>query len=359
VASLVDRQVWVGLLGPLEVVVDGQPVRITAPGQRALLAALAVRTGWVDADSLAGQLWDQRPSNPRAALQNAVLRLRRALGVEQVESGPAGYRLVAEVDVRRFQELCGQDAVDAALELWRGEPLVDCGSDVLRRAYGPALIERYLGAVERRADASAPAEVLAELQELAERHPLRESLWARLIVVLEQLGRRDEALDAYEAVRAHLADQLGADPSEELQETHRRLSERPAGDDGLSAVRRGSGLAVVYGAGTTTLVRRWAREQSFPDGEIRLDLQGSAAGCSDLLRAVGVTEIPERLEEQSALFRTVTAGRRMLVLLDNARDAEQVRPLLPGRGPMVVVTSRAPIQGLQVREGAVAIRAGG
>ena len=348
------RQVQVGLLGPLEVAVDGRPVRVTAPGQRALLAALAVRTGWVDAAELAGQLWDRRPSNPRAALQNAVLRLRRALGVEQVQSGPAGYQLVADVDVRRFEELCGQGAVDAALELWRGEPLADCGSEVLRRAYIPALTERYLGAVERR---NAP--VLDELQELTGRHPLRESLWARLIVVLEQLGRRDEALAAYEAVRAHLAEELGADPSEELREAYRRLSELPVGEDGLSAVRRGSGLAVVYGEGKAALVRQWAREQSFPDGEIRLDLQGSGAGCSDLLRAVGVTEIPERLEEQSALFRTVTAGRRMLVLLDNARDAEQVRPLLPGRGPMVVVTSRAPIQGLQVREGAVAIRAGG
>ncbi|MBB5839693.1 BTAD domain-containing putative transcriptional regulator [Kribbella italica] len=327
---------------------------MTAPGQRALLAALAVRTGWVDATDLTGQLWDRRPSNPRAALQNAVLRLRRALGVEQVQSGPAGYQLVAEVDVRRFEELCAQDAVDAALALWRGEPLVDCGSEVLRRTFVPTLTERYLGAVERRADPLPD-----ELQELAGRHPLRESLWARLIVVLEQLGRRDEALNAYEAVRAHLAEELGADPSEELREAYRRLSELPVGDDGLSAVRRGSGLAVVYGEGKTALVRQWAREQSFPDGEIRLDLQGSAAGCSDLLRAVGVTEIPERLEEQSALFRTVTAGRRMLVLLDNARDAEQVRPLLPGRGPMVVVTSRAPIQGLQVREGAVAIRAGG
>lgn len=356
------RQVRVGLLGPLEVVVDGHTLAITAPGQRALLAALAVRTGWVDATELAGQLWDQRPSNPRAALQNAVLRLRRALGVEQVESGPAGYQLVAEVDVRRFEELCGQDAVDAALELWRGEPLADCGSEVLRQQFGPALTERYLGAVERRADlliATRPAEVLAELQALAGRHPLRESLWARLIVVLEQLGRRDEAMAAYEAVRAHLAEELGADPSEELREAHRRLSELPVGEDDLSAVRRGSGLAVVYGEGKATLVRRWAQEQSFPDGEIRLDLQGSGAGCSDLLRALGVTEIPQRLEEQSALVRTVTAGRRMLVLLDNARDAEQVRPLLPGRGPMVVVTSRTPIQGLQVREGAVAIRAGG
>jgi DNA-binding SARP family transcriptional activator len=350
----VGCQVQVGLLGPLEVAVDGQPVRVTAPGQRALLAALAVRTGWIDAAELAGQLWDRRPSNPRAALQNAVLRLRRALGVEQVQYGPAGYQLVADVDVRRFEELCGQDAVDAALKLWRGEPLVDCGSEALRRTYVPTLTERYLAAVERRTDP-----VLGELQELAARHPLRESLWARLIVVLEQLGRRDEALAAYETVRAHLAEELGADPSEELREAYRRLSEVPTGEDGLSAVRRGSGLAVVYGEGQAALVRQWTREQSFPDGEIRLDLQGSAAGCSDLLRAVGVTEIPERLEEQSALFRTVTAGRRMLVVLDNARDAEQVRPLLPGRGPMVVVTSRAPIQGLQVREGAVAIRAEG
>ncbi|MEV6287109.1 BTAD domain-containing putative transcriptional regulator [Kribbella sp. NPDC051770] len=339
-----SRQLQVRLLGPLEVLVDGEPVQITAPGQRALLAALAVRDGWVDADELATQLWDQRPSNPRAALQNAVLRLRRALGAEQVLSGPAGYRLVADVDA-----LCDEDD----FHLWRGEPFEDCGTDALRAAYGPALTERYLRAVER---ADLPA---AQLQELASKHPLRESLWLRLIVALEEQGQRDQALKAYETVRAHLADQLGADPSEELQAVHRRLSEPPVGDDGLSAVRRGSRLAVVYGEGQAALVRRWAQEQSFPDGEIRLDLQGSAAQCADLLRAMGVTEIPERLEEQSALFRTVTAGRRMLVQLDNACDAEQVRPLLPGRGPMVVVTSRAPIQGLQVREGAVAIRAGG
>lgn len=121
------------------------------------------------------------------------------------------------------------------------------------------------------------------------------------------------------------------------------------------------------GVGKTALASRWAHEvaERFPDGQLYLDLQGYGPGApispgvalGSLLRSVGVPgpQLPEETGERAGLWRSVVTGRRLLVLLDNARNPDQVRPLLPGSDCVVVVTSRSQLRGLSTRDGAVSL----
>ncbi|GAA5065466.1 BTAD domain-containing putative transcriptional regulator [Thermocatellispora tengchongensis] len=253
---------------------------------------------------------------------------------------------------------------------------------------------------------------LADLADLAERHPLRESLWARLLRVLESAGRPAEALERYETIRRRLAEELGADPSPELRQVHAGLlagdapplaravprqlpaaaggfagreaelaaldallrpppapSRPPDAPPGVADRTRSPAIAVIAGTagvGKTTLAVHWARRVAgrFPDGQLYVDLRGydpsrqavrPAEAIGEFLAALRVPphQIPDGPAAQAGLYRSLLAGRRMLVLLDNARDAAQVAPLLPGAsGCLVVVTSRDHLAGLVVTYGA-------
>jgi DNA-binding SARP family transcriptional activator len=210
----------------------------------AVLAMSACRT--IPTDRLATVVWGPDPrGDPRANVRTNVKR-RSALGTAAgrlIASRPGGYLLAAEpdhVDALRFGRLLDEAAaapdpvaervrLAAALALWRGTPFDGIRSDWLELSVAPALQERYLSALERRVDLDLvrgshpyPNEP-AELAELAERHPLRESLWVRLLRVLESTGRPAEALERYETIRRRLAEELGADPSAELQQVHADL----------------------------------------------------------------------------------------------------------------------------------------
>ena len=300
-----------------------------------------------------------------------------------------------------------------ALGLWRGAPLADGGSRVIEAQYANGLTERYLGAVEYRTDlelrlySGSHRELIATLRELTAHHPFRESLWQRLLTALDTTGRQAEALEAYEGIRRLLDDELGARPSAELRALHTRLlrAERgavpppappstarrgarvprrlPPSPDGfvgrtgelaaLEAAAQVTGdsgraaIAVVHGTGgigKTSLVVRWAHRVAdrFPDGRLLLDLRGYGAGApltphhalGVLLAGLGVHRdlIPADTDERRALWPEVLAGRRFLLVLDNALSVEQVRPLLPGPGGTVVITSRNRLSGLTIREGA-------
>ncbi|WP_163505310.1 AfsR/SARP family transcriptional regulator [Fodinicola acaciae] len=402
----------VDLLGALRVALDGRPVELPAGRLRALLAVLALSAGrTVSTDELAAAVWGpEAGGDARANVRTNIKRLRQVLGAaEVIAARPGGYLLNVDpdqVDVLRFGRLLDEAAatsdpatercrLDAALALWRGFPLDGIRID---RAVGPALEGRYLTTLERRTDLDLAAGSRPEptaLVAAAERHPLRESLCVRLLQVLAAAGRPAEALERYETIRRRLADELGVDPSPELRQVYADLlagrgpSQLPsvprqlppgvhgfagrecelAALDGLLDPRRRSlPVAVIAGTagiGKTTLAVHWGHRiaSHFPDGQLYLNLRGydpsdvvrPEAAIREFLDALRVPphEIPDGAAAQAGLFRSLLAERRMLVLLDNARDADQVIPLLPGAsGCLVVVTSREHLTGLVMACGA-------
>ncbi|MDX8032344.1 BTAD domain-containing putative transcriptional regulator [Lentzea sp. BCCO 10_0856] len=390
------------VLGPLEVLRDGVPVALPAGQGRVLLATLLLRPNqFVSVDELVDRLWDGEPptlDRAHKTLHMVVRRLRIALGdANCVRTATGGY--LAEVDperldLTRFRRLAAEGEFAAALAHWRGEVASNVGSPHLHREDVPPLVEERLVVHGRRVEADLArgrgAELAGELRELTREHPLREGFWAQLVQALHQAGRPQEALAAYERIREHLADELGVEPGQPLRESRERLLDpaprqlpvaaahftgRDAELARLSTAVTG-GTAVVItavdgtaGIGKTALAGWWAHTVSerFPDGQLYADLRGfdpftGPADPADVLAgflgAFGVSrgKVPVDLPERAALYRGVVAERRVLVLLDNARDVEQVRPLLPaGRGCLAVITSRNRFTGLVVREGAVPV----
>jgi DNA-binding SARP family transcriptional activator/tetratricopeptide (TPR) repeat protein len=415
-----DKALTVGLLGPLLVSTAGRPVDLPAGRVRALLAVLAMSPGLtVSADRLATGLWgEDPPGDARANVRTNVRRLRSVLGAGLVETRRDGYLLDIEadqVDALRMVRLLEESAAAPdrtteraqlveALTLWRGPPFDGIRSDQLEQITAPWLQERYLAGLERRVDldmALRPGhdhDLVAELDELVTRFPLRESLWARLLRALERAGRPAEALRRYETIRARLAGELGTDPSPELQRLHAGLltgggaapphrvlpRQLPSTIDGFAGrgaeLKALDGLLSRYdgpgpravavaaitgtaGIGKTTLAVHWSHlvADRFPDGQLYVNLRGfdpsgralePAEALSGLLDALQVApqQLPASLAAQAGLYRSLLAGKRMLVLLDNARDTDQVDPLLPGTpGCLLLVTSRNELAGLVAR----------
>jgi DNA-binding SARP family transcriptional activator/tetratricopeptide (TPR) repeat protein len=371
----------------------------------------------VSLERLMTDLWgDSPPATVKNLLHGCVSGLRRVLPADRLVTRSPGYLvrvLEDELDADRFERLAAADDADslcAALELWRGPVL----HDVALEACGVAaarLDERRLTVLERRIDLDLDrgrfASLAAELAVLVREHPLREQFWAQLMIALSGTGRQSEALAAFRQLRATLIEQLGIEPSVVPRRVERAVL---AGDDALAAYREhepaspapkslvpaqlpavipaftgragdlnrldalvggASGcpsVAVVAGAagvGKTTLAAYWAHRvrDRFADGQLYVNLRGHApappmqpAGVlAGFLAALGVpaAQIPLDLDRATDLYRTMLADRRMLVLLDDARGADQVRPLLPGgSGCVVVVTSRYGLGGLVARDGA-------
>ncbi|GAB3719398.1 BTAD domain-containing putative transcriptional regulator [Amycolatopsis oliviviridis] len=236
----------VTLLGPVGAEAgDGTPVDIGGVRLRMLLARLALEPGRaVPAPALIDGLWGAEPPADAAnALQSLVSRLRKVLRADDValDSGPGGYRLdVAreDVDACRFERLAaegraelaaGRDAGAAAilaeaLGLWRGQALSDVLDAPFAQAPATRLEDLRLEAAEDRFEAEIRLgghdRVLADLKEAAARNPLRERLAGLWIRALCAADRQSDALAFYEEVRTALADELGVDPSAELQEIH-------------------------------------------------------------------------------------------------------------------------------------------
>jgi DNA-binding SARP family transcriptional activator len=398
----------IGVLGPLEVFTGGRAVTVSAPRLRTLLAALALSPDRaVPVSRLATAVWDEDPpADARRAVQLYVTRLRRLLGPSAIETSQAGYRLRVDpsrVDALRMVSLLDAAAAGPASEerallvsaagLWRGAPFEGLRSGWLA-GVAETLTERHLAGLERRialdldAGAAGLGELVAELRLLVARHPLRERMWGQLMVALYRSGRQGDALAAYAQVRGLLDAELGVSPGPELRDVHRKLLlADPALAAGVPVPRQlpaavadfvgrasevevldtlvassGPSAAVIVGAagiGKTALALWWAHRSAshFPDGQlfVSLDDVTPADALGAFLSALGVPNPPQSEPARAALFRSLTAEKRMLVVVDNARSADQARPLLPG-GPLcrAVITSRDLLAGL-VAAGATAV----
>ncbi|MGC0339957.1 BTAD domain-containing putative transcriptional regulator [Streptomyces sp. SLBN-8D4] len=323
----------------------------------------------------------------------------RGLGEDALDLAAAQELATGAEKARSAGDLChARDALTRALGLWDGEVLAGVPGPYAE-AQRVRLEEWRLQLLESRLDMDLEqgchAEAVSELTALTAEHPLRERLRELLMLALYRSGRQAEALAVYADTRRLLADELGVDPRPGLRELQQRILRadpglaepsspqpepvaapvRPAqlpatvpdftgrasfvtelsgvlasGSEGR--VMAVSALAGIGGVGKTTLAVHVAHQArpAFPDGQLYVDLQGAGARAADpetvlgsFLRALGTADsaIPDSLEERAALYRSVLDGRRVLLLLDNARDAAQIRPLLPGTaGCAALVTSR-------------------
>ena len=302
-----------------------------------------------------------------------------------------------------------------AAALWRGEFLAGIRSDSLRRDEGQDLDALRLDAEEWRIDAALHlgrhAEVVSEVQALARQYPLREAFCSQLMLALYRCGRAAEALAAYQQAREVLVAELGVEPGPGLRDLQQEIlsgaaalvgvpSASVAGDRHQGTPRelppavRGftgrdaelerltrilddadlgtagtvviSAIGGTAGVGKTALALHWAHQVAgrFGDGQLHVNLRGFApsgapAAPPEVIRtfldALGVPaeRIPPTPDAQEALYRSLLADRKMLIVLDNARDEQQVRPLLPASpASLVLVTSRNQLAGLAAADGA-------
>jgi DNA-binding SARP family transcriptional activator len=252
------------LLGPLEAGPPGTTVPLGGAKQRALLAILLLHANEVvSSDRLTDGVWgEQPPATAATALQVYVSRLRKLLGPELLVTQPPGYALRVDpeqLDVARFERLLARarearsrDQTDeaasllrSALDLWRGPALGDLYFEPFAQAEIGRLEELRLAALEERIDADLAlgrhAELIGELEALAAENPLRERLRGQLMLALYRSGRQAEALEAYQAGRRVLVEELGIEPSAELQRLERAILTQ---DAALGAEER-SGVATV------------------------------------------------------------------------------------------------------------------
>ncbi|WP_143645463.1 AfsR/SARP family transcriptional regulator [Streptomyces swartbergensis] len=399
-----------GILGPLLVRGGHQQVAITGRRPQAVLACLLLERGRTLSDEvLIDAVYGGRP--PRSArnqIQQAVHHLRR-LGVPVSRSGN-GYALSAadtEIDAFAFQSHVrrARGAVqDGLLEeaatqfglgfgLWRGEALTGFDTPYFREA-AAALEESRLTAladhVETQLELGRPHEAIPDLRKAVAENPLRERFHSQLMLALYRDGRQSDALEVFRSLRLSLAEELGVDPSPDLNRLHQRiLTQDPSlghvraasssGSPGSAVPRQlppgalvlngreaelrktrraltwgGCPVVVLAGFGGTgktalALHAAHAEADSFPDGQLFAKLVGDHAlpvppeeVLGMFLRALGLhdSDVPVGLQERAALFRTQTAGKRILVVLDDARTLKQIRPLLPSAaGCAVIITT--------------------
>jgi DNA-binding SARP family transcriptional activator/tetratricopeptide (TPR) repeat protein/DNA-binding XRE family transcriptional regulator len=304
-------------------------------------------------------------------------------------------------------ELLGQ-----ALDCWRGPVLADAGARLRQHPTAVAVSRRRVAAALAYADLALDRgrydQVTSSLRAVAADEPLHEGLAARLMVALAGGGEQAAALALFEGIRGRLDADLGVTPGAELSAAHlrvlrhqlparsltagptpaqlpadvaaftgrgteladldqllRTLSGAPADGARASTAVVISAVSGTAGVGKTALAVRWSHRVAgrFPGGQLYVNLRGydpaqpvsPTDALAGFLTALGVPgqDIPVELADRAARYRTEAAGRSMLIVLDNAGSAEQVRPLLPGApGCLVLVTSRDALPGLVSRDGA-------
>ena len=413
------------ILGPLEAWSGEHRLRLGGAVQARVLGTLLLERGRVlPIARLIEATWGyDPPSTASHQVRKAVADLRHRLpdGTALLATDGPGYRAViadAQLDLGEFARqvrdadravadgrlTAAAELLTSALALWQGPVLSGLGGPVIEAAAVP-LEESRLGAAERLIDIrlglGEAAELIVELRQLVEDHPLRENLRAQLMVALCRSGRQAEALEEYGRVRALLVEELGIDPGPALSRVYEGiLQESPD----LAAPPRGIGLPPVPavpsapaippstlpldladftgreseltavlaaaasgldtrvvaidgmgGSGKTSLAVHAAHRlaDDYPDAQLYLDLRGytpdgqsisAGVALDHLLHAMGVPrdQIPDDLIGQTTLWRATLATKRVLLLLDNVAGDAVIRPLLPASpGCVALVTSRA------------------
>lgn len=417
------------VLGPVEVR-DGQEWHaLSASKWRGLLALLAINVGQVTSiDQMVDELWgDRPPRQPVNQIHGYVMRLRRRLSDpdgHRLQTRAPGYCLTVgpdELDSLRFAGLVTQarqsredgrlgaaiGALTEAGDLWRGPAYADVSNTLTVETAAAALQEQRLAAEEVRFELELECgrhqQVIEPLRRKVQDQPLRERLWAQLMLALYRDGRRAEALAAYHRLARHLDRELGVPPAAPVRLLQERIvrndpslepvspprpaaPSRPPADPvprqlpapvrhftgrerelrNLLATLADPAAAVVVtvdgmaGVGKTALAVHAAHRLAdrFPDGQLFLNLRGHSPdgppvspteALDQLLLALGAANhrAPADVGSRSALLRTQLAGRQILLVLDDAAAEAQVRPLLPGLpGCAAIVTGRRRLTGL-------------
>ncbi|MGW3683457.1 BTAD domain-containing putative transcriptional regulator [Streptomyces prasinus] len=411
------REVFFRILGPLQVIVHGKPIRVGRNRQLTVLAALLLNANRVvPINSLIDAVWRSAPpATADKQIQTCVWRLRNAFAaagapVDLIETEQGGYRIrldeedldahAFEKAVRQARELVTAGNLESAsaeyqraLAFYRGQPLADIPGP-LTYAVAAHWEERRFSVLEGWIDIGLNlgrhAELISELKPLVAEYPMRERLCAQLMTALYQSQRRAEALTVYRNSRLAQINNLGLEPSAELQELHQKIlagepiapppaavahqpwpcAKVPAqlpprtkdftGRHDLlqritSDLRAGGGPRVVAlagcgGTGKTALAIHagLALQQHFPDGQLYADLRGQTDPAhpqevlNGFLNAFGVPEqrIPAGLAARAALFRSITASKHLLIVLDDVAESTRYEALLPSGESAVLCTGR-------------------
>ena len=293
------------VLGPVEVNRDTEIIPLGGPKQRLVLAHLLIRANQlVSAETLIDEIWGEEPPDAaRGSLHSYVSHLKKALGAERLISRPPGYVLrVAsdELDAARFETLAEQarrrlagDPAGAAralrevLELWHGEPFADLASELSLQGEIERLSELRLAAIEDRTEAELAlgrhGDLVAELERLVARNPLRERLAGQLMLALYRAGRQAEALAAYHRLRTTLDEELGLQPAPAIERLQAQILNQDPALELAGQPLRGYRLVEQIGTGPLGTVHRAFEPQTDREVAVKV-LSAAVANNADFVR---------------------------------------------------------------------------